>query len=183
MARDPREVERLALQALERGRARAAVVTTSPVLALGVGVAWVTGFEARAILLAVVAYVVAALLWWRGTVYLRALVPGLVSGAFLLGSTFVAHGFGHHVCDLHECLTRCGPIGIAGGVASGLTLSAWAAKNTARWWVAAGAMSACLGAVGCSCIGFVGGIAGIGALALTALPAALLIRRPASPPG
>lgn len=181
MAIDPREVEQRARRALELGRVRAAAISMSPLLGVGVGIAALVGISARAVVLSVLAYGFAVYLWWRGERHLKAIAPGLVAGVSILAATLVAHGFGHHHCDMAECVQHCLPMGLVGGLGSGVVLVAWAGRfadvRSRGWWVESVALAAVFGSVGCSCIGFIGGFAAIGALTLVATPAAALLKR------
>lgn len=175
-----RDLELRARRAYERGRWLSGAIAALPIAAAGAGVTALSHGGVRAAVLAALAYVAAVVLWWKGTSYARGMWAGAAAGVCLLVATFVAHGLGAHVCDLHECMTNCAPKGIVGGLAGGTVLVGLATRfpklRTARWWLSAGGMAALLGSVGCSCIAFVGLLAATGALALVATPAAILLR-------
>lgn len=175
-----RELEERARRAYERGRWTGGAISALPILLAGAAVCALSHGGLRAAVLAGAAYAAAVVLWWKGMAFARGMWSGSAAGLCLLVATFAAHGLGAHVCDLHECVTNCAPKGIVGGLAGGAVLVALATRfpelRTPRWWLSAGGMAAIFGSVGCSCIAFVGLLAACGALALVALPAALILR-------
>lgn len=180
MEPDLEAIERRARRAYERGRLLGGLVAASPVLGAGIAVVVLSHGEVRGVVTAVVAYAWAVYLWWRGQVLMRAMWAGATAGLGLLVATFVAHGLGAHACDLEECISNCAPKGVVGGVVSAAVLIAWTLRapglRQPRFWLSSGAMAVLFGSIGCTCVGYVGAFAGLGAVAAVLAPASLVLR-------
>jgi hypothetical protein len=103
------------------------------------------------------AFPLVAFLSWRGGVEGRAMAPALGAGLAALALPLAVRMVGH-ACVGDACMTLCQPACIVAGAAAGAYIGLRAAREDEqlRYAVAALAVAALLGALGCSLVGGVG---------------------------
>jgi hypothetical protein len=156
----------------ELGRARSAAWTALVVLPFaGVAIFACEGWTLVAILGAAL-YFLAAVLLFRGQVYGAAVGLGLLAGAAPLLAPLLFRRSGA-CCIGGACTSGCLVACIAGGIAAGLVIGWFAAKRQERpgvFWVAAAAVAALTGSLGCVTIGLASVVAMVAALVVTSIP-------------
>lgn len=152
---DSTELQRRARRAYERGRLRRALLGASPLLGvLGIAAA-LSHRPTSALGFGVAATAAAVLMLWYGRAPQKAVLPGIAAGlvplALALGANYV------HVCS-GGCSTLCLPACALGGVAAGVAVASVGSRRRAGlgFWLSASALTLCIGAMGCSCIGYAG---------------------------
>lgn len=146
--------ERVARRAYEGARVRRALLGVLPVVALA-ALASLFTTELATTAAAGAALIAAGVicLWW-GHDFQRALVPGLMAGAFPLMAVICTARYGH-LCFGDWCMTACFVSSGLGGIGSGLIVGGWWRKKHARLAIVATAAGVGLvtGAMGTTCIG------------------------------
>ncbi|HJZ89046.1 MAG TPA: hypothetical protein VKN99_27935 [Polyangia bacterium] len=167
-----------ARRAYEWGRLRAALRAAWLVVPMvAISVAWarhpVASLAAGVALLGLV-----VVLGWRGGAAGRAVGPGLVAGLAPLTLPLAVRTTGH-LCSSTLCMQLCLPACVVGGLISGALLARAAARlerGRPGFMVAAGAIAALAGSLGCALLGL-SGVAGMAAgLMVASTPAWLLWR-------
>ena len=168
---DPRSSsELLARRAYESGRRWRALELALPLLGVGV-LAAVTGTRVPvAVVVSLALTTLAFAFLVRGQAVGRAVVPGLLLGlvpfACARAAQHVPASMGH-LCTGSACVSWCIPMCVGGGFLAGALIGRVARRSSAplAFAVAAGALAALTGALGCACVGLsgvVGGVVGIG---------------------
>jgi hypothetical protein len=151
-----------------KGLRTAALVVPMTVVALGG-----CGHRETALAIAAALAVLATGLVWRGGVAGRAVVPGLVAGVVPLGFPLVVCPLCARFGAAHLPMLVC----VAGGVASGAIVAAWAAREAqerAPFVFVAGLVAALAGSMGCAILGL-GGVAAMAVGLALATPVALAV--------
>jgi hypothetical protein len=167
---DVTTLERVARSRYEKARLGWSLAGAAPVL-LVVGAAVVLSKRpSSAALFGGLLFVKVVAVLWRGRDLRRAVWPGVSSGLIPLVFALVANA--QHGCSGTHCSTLCLPACMAGGIAAGLVVSAFATRLNLGWgfWVAASMMTVLTGSMGCSCVSSSGVFALIAGLSAGLLP-------------
>lgn len=164
-------VERGVRRAYELGRLGDAVVGALPIallgaVAVGLGPArWFGALVGLALVLTVV------LCLWRGLLLGAAVVPGVLAGMVPLVLVHLAN-HASPGCAVSGCGAYCVEACVAGGLAAGLLVVRFARRRSrpvAAWGVA-GLLALLTGGLGCTCVGYTGALAMVGALFAASAP-------------
>jgi hypothetical protein len=115
---------------------------------------------------------VVTLLRWRGRAWAAAVRAGLTAGLIPYALLLTLKCSSGYFCMLGGCMAHCARFCIAGGLAAGFVLALSARRHEGemtKFLVAAGAVAALTGLLGC----FVGGVTGVLWMALGELTATL----------
>lgn len=152
---EQRRLQRRARRAYEWGRLRRSLGGASPLLAvLAIAMAF-SHRPASALWFGVAATAAATLMLWYGRAPQRAVLTGMVAGLVPLALALCANHL--HACS-GGCSTLCVPACALGGVAAGVAVARVGARRSAGlgFWLSASALALCVGAMGCSCVGYSG---------------------------
>lgn len=152
---------RRARRAYEWARLQRALGGVSPLLVV---LALAVGFSHRpasALWFGLAATTAAAFMLWYGRAPQKAVLPGIAAGLVPLALALCANHL--HACS-GGCSSLCVPACALGGVAAGVAVARVGASRRAGlgFWLSASALALCVGAMGCSCVGYAG-VLGLGA--------------------
>lgn len=149
--------ERRARRKYEWARVRRALLGFAPALAIVLVAALANHHPAPAIAFGLAMFVVGVGLLWYGHDFRQAVLPGLAMGLLPLALALCANQTGH-TCMGGQCMTMCMPACLIGGMGAGIGVSLIGVrrKQGAAYWLGATALTLLTGAMGCSCVGYVG---------------------------
>jgi hypothetical protein len=160
------------------GRARSAAWTALCTLPLAACALLACGGPVPTLLLGAALYLLSAGLFFRGQVYGAAVGPGLAAGAAPMLAPLLLRGSGHCCVD-GVCWSACMIACVGGGVFGGVLVGWFTAKRPgqpAAFWIAAAAVAALTGTLGCATAGLAGVLGMVAALVVSSAPLAGALR-------
>jgi len=171
-------VAKRARQAYELARLRHAILSAWPVPLAGWLAHRLGASEQHVLALAVPLAVAAVAMMWRGGAVGRAVPPGLAAGIAPLILPGLAMNCAS-ACSA-SCATWCATSCVAGGIVAGGIVGFRTARFGDGWWrfgIAAAAIAATTGAMGCFVGGAVGVVGMLAGFAFGAVPVLALVPR------
>jgi hypothetical protein len=120
----------------------------------------------------------AILLLWRGELFARAVLPGLVAGGIPIVFASLAMQCGPGCSINGHCMSWCIPACTAGGAVAALFVARAAPKSSSapEFWISAGLIANLTGALGCSCYSLFGTLGLLVAFVSVSAPAFFFYR-------
>ncbi len=158
---DLSRLQRRVRWAYELGRLRLALLGIAPLLVIVVVATRVTNRPTSTFWFGIATIVVGAGMLWYGRQPQKAVLPGISAGLVPLVLALCANHL--HACGADSCSSHCVPACTLGGVVAGLAVAGVGYQRRAGIWfcLSASLLALLTGAMGCTCIDYLG-VMGLG---------------------